>query len=394
VSTKEVSAEQIMMAFAERTGLTDPHRPPRRYLWTDAFAVCNFLGFYRQNGDKRHLQYALDLVNQVHQILGRHRENDARTGWISGLSEEEGRRHPTRGGLRIGKGLAERRSDESFDEHLEWERDGQYFHYLTKWMHALSRVSQVTGDPQYNRWGIELAKTAHAAFTYASPVTGQRMMYWKMSIDLNRPLVSSMGQHDALDAFVTYRELDATARTLGDGEEGDLNRETAEALEMMQSSSLPTSDPLGIGGLLNDTCFLLQLIARQDDPLLTGWPPALGRAALTGLKQYLHSGALRYPPEYRLAFREFGVSIGLHSIELTQRLMTSTPGILDRAPEWQRLQSQLEDYLPIARVIEEYWLDGRHQQSETWNDHLDINEVMLATSLLPQGFLRLDWRRH
>jgi hypothetical protein len=34
--------------------------------------------------------------------------------------------------LRIGKQLAERRPGERFDERLEWERDGQYFHYLTR----------------------------------------------------------------------------------------------------------------------------------------------------------------------------------------------------------------------------------------------------------------------
>jgi hypothetical protein len=29
-------------------------------------------------------------------------------------------------------------------------------------------------------------------------------IYWKMSIDLSRALVPSMGQHDPLDGFVTY----------------------------------------------------------------------------------------------------------------------------------------------------------------------------------------------
>ena len=42
-------------------------------------------------------------------------------------------------------------------------------------------------------------------------------MYWKMSIDLSRPLVASMGQHDPLDGFVTCAELDATACALGSG---------------------------------------------------------------------------------------------------------------------------------------------------------------------------------
>jgi hypothetical protein len=51
-----------------------------------------------------------------------------------------------------------------FDQGLEWDRDGQYFHYLTKWMHALDQVSAATGDPRFNLWARELAEVAHAAF--------------------------------------------------------------------------------------------------------------------------------------------------------------------------------------------------------------------------------------
>ncbi len=32
-------------------------------------------------------------------------------------------------------------------------------------------------------------------------------MYWKMSIDLKRPLIPSMGQHDPLDGYITYNEI-------------------------------------------------------------------------------------------------------------------------------------------------------------------------------------------
>ena len=46
-ATKAAKAREIMLEFAERTGLVSD-RPPRRYLWTDAFAVCNFLGIYRK----------------------------------------------------------------------------------------------------------------------------------------------------------------------------------------------------------------------------------------------------------------------------------------------------------------------------------------------------------
>ena len=72
----------------------------------------------------------------------------ARRGWLGGRSEEDGERHPTAGGLRIGKPLPERGAREPIDERLEWDRDGQYFHYLTKWMHALCQAAWFTGEAQ------------------------------------------------------------------------------------------------------------------------------------------------------------------------------------------------------------------------------------------------------
>ena len=78
-------AREIMTEFARQTGLAPGRKVPRRYLWTDAFAVCNFLGLYRQSGDEKYKDLALRLVDQVHNILGRHRQDDPRTGWISGL---------------------------------------------------------------------------------------------------------------------------------------------------------------------------------------------------------------------------------------------------------------------------------------------------------------------
>jgi len=118
----------VMLDFAERTGLVG-ERAPTRYLWTDAFAVCNFLELEHRTGDKTYREIALRLVDQVHHLLGRHRADDPREGWISGLGEEEGEQHPAIGGLRIGKALNERSPDEPLDERLEWDRDGQYFHY-------------------------------------------------------------------------------------------------------------------------------------------------------------------------------------------------------------------------------------------------------------------------
>ena len=216
-----------MTEFADLTGLSPAGNVPRRYLWTDAFAVCNFLELYRQTGDAEYKELALRLVDQVHTILGRHREDDKRTGWISGLDKQEGIKHPTIGGLRIGKGLNERRPGDAFDERLEWDRDGQYYHYLTKWIHALNCVSRVTGDAAYLTWAMELAKTAHARFTYLPSSGGRKRMYWKMSIDLSYPLVESMGHLDPLDGFITYNQLKAATKKFGKLTFPDLEAEIA-----------------------------------------------------------------------------------------------------------------------------------------------------------------------
>jgi hypothetical protein len=77
-------------------------------------------------------------------------------------------------------------------------------------MHALYRMGRETGESDYQRWAAELAATAHQAFTRKARPGGPKRMVWKMSIDLTRPLVSSMGQHDPLDGLVTYLELQTT----------------------------------------------------------------------------------------------------------------------------------------------------------------------------------------
>lgn len=87
---------EIMTEFARLTGLSEG-QTPKRYLWTNAFAVCNFLELYRQTGDDKYRQLVLRLVDQVHHLLGRHRADDVRTGWISGLAELEGEQHPNPG---------------------------------------------------------------------------------------------------------------------------------------------------------------------------------------------------------------------------------------------------------------------------------------------------------
>jgi len=364
-------AIELMTRFAGRTGLTS-ERPPRRYLWTDAFAVCNFLALDRATGDPSHAELALRLVEQVHRTLGRHRLDDERRGWISGLPEREGEVHPTRGGLRIGKPQPERGAGEPLDDRLEWDRDGQYFHYLTKWMHALDRMARSTGRVMFSIWARELAEAAHRAFTYEPHPGGPKRMCWKMSIDLTRPLVPSMGHHDPLDGFVTSVQLDATARALGSPAGPGLAEATADFASMIAPAQLATSDPLGLGGLLVDVYRIEQLLPGCASDDLAGLRDALLAAVLLGLRHYVEGPDLRLPAPRRLAFRELGLAIGLAGIAGLEQV---------------RGFEQLARFAPVRTEIESFWRAPAHREIDAWREHEDINDVMLATSLVPNGFL-------
>jgi hypothetical protein len=379
---------EIMTEFANLTGLSPEGKTQRRYLWTDAFAVCNFLELYRQTGEEEYKDLALRLVDQVHNILGRHREDDLRAGWISGLDEQEGKMHPTHGGLRIGKKINERKPTDTFNERLEWDRDGQYYHYLTRWMHALNRVSRVAGDSTYNVWAIELAKTAHVRFTYVPTSGGQKRMYWKMSIDLSYPLVHSMGHHDPLDGFITYNQLQAAAAKDSEKPTPDLNAEIADMAEICKGKDWATDDPLGIGGLLCDACKLAQLIIYEDfEP--TGLLEDLLDCSLLGLEYYTKNNSLKLPTDYRLAFRELGLAIGLRAVEKVQGLIRENPDLFDKKHALHLRIVPLMRYRPLSEMIEQFWLERKNRETSSWTEHRDINMVMLATSLAPDAYLSL-----
>ncbi len=343
------------MAFARETGL-DGDAEPRRYLWTDAYAVENFLALNTISSQPGMLQYAEGLVSQVHEVLGKHRRDDVRQGWISGLDDASASKHPTVAGLRIGKPLPERKPDELYDAQTEWDRDGQYYHYLTKWMQALHDTEYATGVVDYGRWARELAEAAFNGFM--SKTTPHHLM-WKMSIDLSRPLVSAAGHHDPLDGFVTALVL----------HQAHPDKQLQKIIEALRPFCLDqnwvTEDPLGIGGLLSDAQRLVQLDLQSGTAELL---QDLSGDILSSLQHFTTSPTLGLPASQRLAFRELGLTIGLRQIDASSSLIPDA----DLAAGFD----------PLASYIESFWLDETNQQQATWQSHLDINRVMLASSLL------------
>jgi hypothetical protein len=123
--------------------------------------------------------------------------------------------------------------------------------------------------------------------------------------------------------------------------------------------------------LLFDAHRLARLDPNDErlEPILSG--------ALTGLRHYLEQHELRAPAARRLAFRELGLAIGLGAVSAIEAGRPSTRRILD----------QLASYAPVQAEIETFWLRPEHRETRTWLDHADINDVMLATAMVPSGFL-------
>lgn len=375
MATREADARTLLDRFAVATGVITGSEP-RRYLWTDAFAGCTWVGLGQ-------IDRATTLVDQVHHVLGRHRPDDPRTGWISGLGEAEGERHPVAGGLRIGKPLPERGPEDPYDRRLEWDRDGQYFHYLTQWMRALERVSQATGDDRYHAWATELAEVAFHRFSRGAPPANG--LYWKMNIDLSRPVVPSMGHHDPLDGYVVLSSIRDGPFDRDTGPEASARLDGAiDALaDMVDASRLATDDPLGTGSLLTNAWFLAR-VTRRGQPRRQLILERVLDAAEESLATVRRSRLLDLPATQRLAFRELGLAIGLAAVS---RLANGEAWDDDPLPAVVYAAEPLAGWGHLRSSIQEFWLKPDNRGAPTWADHEDINTVMLATSLAPEGYL-------
>jgi hypothetical protein len=357
-------ARRLMDDFARRTGLSGSGGDmARRYLWTDAFAVQTFLRLAGVLPDPAYTDLAVKLIDAVHTHLGRYHPRDSRQGWISGLPEAEGRQHPTAGGLRIGKALPERGKEEPYNERLEWDRDGQYFHYLTRWVQALLDAERATGHKQYTSWAAELV-VAGGKFMY--PTDSRTRMYWKMSTDLSRPLVSSMGAHDPLDGLVG---------ALGAAEQAPQKTEALQPVirgleDCARGLDWATTDPLGIGGLLLNLARVAELESKRVRLPDSIRPQKLLADSVQGLEAYRRSGQHRHAAEQRLPFRDCGLSLGLRTISAVQLPAGASPNL-----------KQLDRFVPLAGDIENFWSQAHNQEASTWTSHLDINAVTLAASL-------------
>ncbi len=272
-----------------------------RYLWTDAFGVVLLVSLYRELGERQYLDEAEWVVSEVNQVLGRQR------------------------GIRIGE---------------EPDRDGQYFHYLAMWIYALGRLGTV--NPEYHHLAVKLIKEIHSAF-----VIPGRGVIWKMREDLSSPYPGyGLGGLDHFHGYVVYRLLDADflASEIKDMEQ--LVHKTYQDMTITQD--------LGLGMMLWMTHFF------SDEP----WAKVQRERSLEVLDRLWidppgYFCREPYLPEVKFAFTNYGVSLGLQSIDVYS----------DRTV---RLNEFFEEY----RSGDEYDVNA-------------ITHVMACTSYFPGDFLSL-----
>lgn len=271
-----------------------------RYLWTDAFGVVLYVSLFRGLGDRRWLDQAEELVAEVERVLGRTR------------------------GIRIGEAP---------------DRDGQYFHYLAMWMFALARLGEEL--PVYRKRGVALVREVHDAF-----VLKGRGVIWKMAEDLSEPYPGhGLGAMDAFDGYVSYRLLDeeALAREIG---------EMREIIEV-QYRALHIDQDLGLGMML----WLAHFFPEED------WAELQTRRALDALDELWTDppgffGRASYARQVRIAFANYGVSLGLQAAGAHDERVAKLNGFFDK-----------------YRSGDEY-------------DREAITHVMACTSHFPGAFLR------
>jgi hypothetical protein len=79
--------------------------------------------------------------------------------------------------------------------------------------------------------------------------------------------------------------------------------------------------------------------------------------------------------------------IGVSGVKKLPEWIGKNPKLFDRTGSLHQQVQALLEYEPLRQKIERFWLDGKNRESSTWTGHQEINMVMLATSLAPDGFL-------
>lgn len=124
---------------------------------------------------------------------------------------------------------------------------------------------------------------------------------------------------------------------------------------------------------------LAELVARHgvDRRELLARVTADARASVEAVAA---SRVLDLPADHRLAFRELGLAIGLRAAAV---VAARPPGALGRS--LHAPLANLRRHLPLAERTEAFWSDPAPRHGLTWQEHRDIDDVMLASLIAAAG---------
>mgnify|MGYP000272676830 CR=1 FL=1 len=312
----------------------------RRYLWTDAFGVLAYLSLadqleQQQTPEKAETYRAAAhrLIHVVHDCLGQPRSDTDKTMQMTkDMASPNGNV-----GLRIGKAHHRQVTDAGMSY------DGQYWHYIDKWLLALSRAGRVED-------GCRIGKSVFPYFFDAGPNGdgSQGGIRWKLSVDATPPpsLQRAYASDDTLVALIVFSILE---RQRQNKDSSTVIPSLAPEIAMLEKSlefykPRVTDDPLGWG------------LEALYDQFLQGHPR---RQALHSL----HQRAL-HPSHFSLPFRLYGAMIGARIAGKEVAPTSMVNDLIVQSLEYQA---------------------GAIQRG--YEEHSTINRVMLATVLLCPGQL-------
>ena len=184
--------------------------------------------------------------------------------------------------------------------------------------------------------------------------------------------------------------MEATAKLFPETPaELSLKTEVEDMVAMCKGGHWSTEDPLGIGGLLTDAYKLVQLIDTCHLHETARLELLLHDIEL-GLQAFIVHDPLNLPAEHRLAFRELGLAIGLQAIARMQKTIEQHPGNFTNGDQLNYTLANLSRFYPVYEFIRDFWLEPGHRSVNSWLEHADINNVMLATCLAPDSYLKLS----
>jgi len=268
----------------------------RRYLWTDAFGVLAYVSLADRfdNGSnnnkeeaRKYREAAERLVEVVHECLGKPRSNNP----VDEMQPDTALSPTGFVGLRIGKVRSRKVTDYGMS------LDGQYWHYVDKWLLALAR----TGSTRRVIEAAQIAKSLFPFFFDAGPRGDGRYggIRWKLSVDATPPpeLQQASASDDTLTALIVFSiiEKERSKIAAGSGDDAPSIPSLAGEIALLKTaleSYTPrvTNDPLGWG------------LEAMYDQFLRGRPRTQTLASLR--RSALH------PSHLSLPFRLYGAMIG------------------------------------------------------------------------------------